>query len=106
MASRAGDAAACSQDVCLTIPTLTDLLSFIDSVRQVVFSLFPKATAHAPYVARMGARGGVPIPIFVRLVWRSRHDGVKFEKTPVQLIQLRDIYLEWGFDPTTDKIFD
>ncbi len=54
----------------------------------------------------MGARGGVPIPIFVRLVWRSRHDGVKFEKTPVQLIQLRDIYLEWGFDPTTDKIFD
>ena len=90
----------------MTLPTLTEFLSVIDSVRKIVFSLFPKATAQAPYVARMSARGAVPVPIFVRLVWRSRHEGVTFERTPVQLIQLRDIYLEWGLDPTGDKIFD
>ena len=106
ISARKNAQAPCTQDYCGTLPTLTDFYTLLESVRRVVDELFPAARAQAPYVARMAARGMVPVPIFVRLLWRTRHKGVVFTASQVQLIQLRDMYLECGFDPTTDRIFD
>ena len=106
MSSRRTQQAACTQDYCLTLPTMADFYDFLGSVKRLIVELFPAAKAQAPYVARMAARGAIPVPIFVRLLWRSRHKDIKFTATQVQLLQLRDMYLESGFDPKDDRIFD
>jgi hypothetical protein len=51
----------------------------------------------------MGATGGVPVPIFIRLAWRQRYTGVKFEATNKQLGQLIDLYMHYSLDWATDK---
>lgn len=106
MSNRKDQRAACTQDYCLTLPTMADFYEFLGSVRRIIVELFPAAKAQAPYVARMAARGAIPVPIFVRLLWRSRNKDIAFRATQIQLIQLRDMYLECGFDPTEDRIFD
>jgi len=78
-------------------------LSMIESVRTTIDALFPSTAVKAPFVADMSAIGGVSVPIFIRLAWRQRYIGVKFEATNKQLGQLIDLYMSYSFDWTTDK---
>lgn len=97
-------ASVCDQtDTCLTGPTMAAFLSMIESVRSTINNLFPTTAVKAPFVAAMGATGGVPVPIFIRLAWRVRYTGVKFEATNKQLGQLIDLYMHYSLDWTTDK---
>jgi len=72
------------------------------AVQNVVEKLFPQAQAQAPWVAQMSARGGIPVPYFIRLAWRKRFVGETFIGTPIQIGQLKDTYLEYQMDWRTD----
>jgi len=74
----------------------------MESLRTTIYRLFPATEARAPFIAPMGATGGVPVPIFIRLAWRKRYTGVKFEGTNIQLGQLIDLYMSYSLDWTTD----
>jgi hypothetical protein len=96
-------APVCNQvDTCLTVPTMAAFLSMIESLKTTLDKLFPATEAKAPFVAPMSATGGVPVPIFIRIAWRQRYIGVKFEGTNIQLGQLIDMYIRYGFDWMTD----
>ena len=97
-------APVCNQvDTCLTGPTMAAFLAMIESLRTTIDKLFPATELKAPFVAPMGATGGVPVPIFIRLAWRKRYTGVKFEGTNIQLGQLIDLYMSYNLDWKTDK---
>jgi hypothetical protein len=78
-------------------------LSMIESLRTTIDKLFPAIDTKAPFVASMSATGGVPVPLFIRLAWRQRYIGVKFEGTNIQLGQLIDLYMQYRLDWSTDK---
>ncbi len=60
----------------------------------------------AEFIAKMSARCTVPPVIFVRLVWRQEYSDTRFEITnAIQRLQIKDIYLRYGFDHTADPIF-
>ncbi len=59
--------------------------------------------AVADFIAQMSARCTVPPVIFA---WRQEYDGVRFDITnAIQRLQIKDIYLRYGFDHTADPIF-
>lgn len=89
-------------DICQPIPTLDAILKLVVATTYVVDQFFPKEKAMAPYVAKMGFRGAVPIPIFVRLAWKKQYPGVTYDNTRIQILQLKDVYLQYGFDWKTD----
>ena len=94
----------CQQtDTCLTGPMMSAFLSMIESVRSTIKNLFPSTAVKAPFVAAMGATGGVPVPIFIRLAWRQRYTGCIFEMTNKHLGQLIDLYMHYSLDWRTDK---
>ncbi len=96
----------CSSDICLVIPTLSELIAVIESVTNVVDLFFPTAHARAPYIATMGAKGALPPSIFVRLAWRKTNPGVTFKGNRIQKLQIMDLYIQYGLNWTPDKLFN
>lgn len=94
-------------DTCLTNELLAAFLDMTVYVKAVVNELFPAAIVSATYVSNMGAIGGIPASYFVRLVWRKRHPGETFFGSPIQIGQIRDIYLEYNLaiNPAKDQLF-
>ena len=78
----------------------------IMKVQQSLQQYFEVMRVVSQMVARMTARGRVPIPIFVRLYWREYNPNVKFDiNNPIHRLQIKDIYLLYGWDYRTDPIF-
>lgn len=93
-------------DVCLTGDLLTGIFGLITALKQTVTDLYPTGRAMANYIAKMSARGSVPVPLFIRLAWRKEHPTIAFDSTRLQLLQIKDLYLSYGFDWTQDKLFE
>jgi len=96
-----------AKNVCLTTDLLSAFYEMTTTIRSVVEQLFPAAHATSAYIANMSAIGGIPPAYFVRLAWRQMYPGETFTGTPVQVLQLEDIYLQYDLviDPTKDKLF-
>jgi len=94
-------------DTCLTNELLAAFLDMTVYVKAVVNELFPATIVPATFVSKMGAIGGIPASYFVRLVWRKRHPGEIFFGSPIQVGQIRDIYLEYNLaiNPLKDQLF-
>ena len=62
--------------------------------------------AVSEFIAKMNAKCIVPPVIFVRLVWRESYKGVSFNiNNAIHRLQIKDIYLTYGFDHKSDPIF-
>jgi len=81
---------------------MTAFLGLLGELRNTVDFLFPAITAKAPFVAEMTARGYIPATYFVRYAWRQKYPGVVWTGTCIQAGQLKDLYLEFGLDFSTD----
>lgn len=98
---------ACNpMDICLTNDLLVGIFGLVDALKQTVVDLYPTGRAMAEYIAKMSARGGVSVPLFIRLAWRKEHPKDPFDSTRLQLLQIKDLYLRYGFDWKQDKLFE
>lgn len=75
-------------------------------VQQSLQQFFEVTRAVSQFIARMSARGIVPIPIFVRLYWREHNPGVRFDiNNGIHRLQIKDVYLLYGWNYLTDPLF-
>ena len=82
------------------------LESAIFNTERALQQYYEPARAVSEFVAKMSARCTVPPVIFVRLVWRNSFPKEVFDITnPINRLQIKDIYLAFGFDYTGDPLF-
>ena len=75
-------------------------------VQQSLQQFFDPMRAVSQFIAKMSARGFVPIPIFVRLYWREHDPDVRFDiNNAIHRLQIKDIYLMYGWDYRADPLF-
>ena len=70
----------------------------------VIDNFFPSIKAYANVEGNVSAKVAIPLPIFIRLVWIGRNAGEKLNNDPLQIIQLKQIYYEYGMDWETDPL--
>lgn len=75
----------------------------VEAIEKVIKTLFPASEASATFIANMGATGVIKPTIATRLQWRKRYPNDVFSGTEEQKLQLKYIYLEFGWDWRTDK---
>jgi hypothetical protein len=93
-----------------SIPELPTIFRALEStiliVQRTIQRFFPSVTALSQFVADMGARAFVSPALFVRIAWRQAYPGVKFDiENPIQRLQIKDMYLVYGYDWTIDPMF-
>lgn len=91
---------------CMTTELLTQILHVIEQTKIVVDTLYPAAHASATYIAKMTARGFIHPVLFTRIAWRKLYTGQEYTGSLVQIMQIKDIYLSYGLDWTSDTLFD
>ena len=96
----------CVDDLCLTQDLLDNFKMVLTQVEQTVRELFPNIETKAPFYAKMGMTAFLGYPWCVRLIWRSRNEGIIWTGSDDQILQLLDIYLANGWPWTGDKLFD
>ena len=72
-----------------------------------VAQFFPGTTAFARIIAPMGATVTMSPALMMRFIWMKAHPGIIFDPTNQgALLQLQDLYLQYGYDWTTDKVLN
>lgn len=57
-------------------------------------------------IAPMGATVKVSDKVFVRLTWAQQYPGIVFQSDCcLHLLQIKDLYLQFGMDYTNDPLF-
>jgi len=98
-----GTKTACDPTVtCATGPLMMAFLQLVESTRGVVDKLFPAAHVTSKFITPLAARGSIPPLYFIRLAWRQKFKGVEWVGTCIQAGQLKDLYLEFGLDFSSD----
>jgi hypothetical protein len=77
-------------------------LQLVESTRGVIDKLFPAAQVKSVFITPLAARGGIPPIYFIRLAWRQKFKGVEWVGSCIQAGQLKDLYLEFGLDFSSD----
>jgi hypothetical protein len=93
-----------------TIPSLdivfTSIAKTILTVQKTIQRFFPSAKVVSEFIADMGARMYVSPALYVRITWRQMYAGATFNiENPLQRLQIKDIYLMYGYDWTKDPLF-
>lgn len=94
-----------AEDLCKSDETISNLYDIVSILETIVDEFFPDENIAAPYIANMSACAYVTPPVLARIIWQRRHPGECFKKCPIQILQLKDIYLEYVLDPTGDPLF-
>lgn len=81
---------------------LNSLKSTVGVLISVIDKLFPNITAQAPITGSLGAVTQVPPIMFCRLIWAHKNPGDVFTNTELQIIQLKQIFLQYGLDWRAD----
>lgn len=85
---------------------LLALSSLFSALENAVTVFFPSSSIVAPMIAPMGATVMVSDKVFVRLTWAQQYPGVVFQPDCLlQLLQIKDLYLQFGMDYSKDMIF-
>jgi hypothetical protein len=85
---------------------LLALSSLFSALENAVMVFFPSSSIIAPLVAPMGATVKVSDKVFVRLTWCQQNPGIVFQSDSLfQLLQIKDLYLQFGMDYTNDPLF-
>jgi hypothetical protein len=74
--------------------------------QQALQQYYQPDRAVSEFIAKMYARCSVPPTIFVRLAWREQYPTTVFNiNNPFHRLQIKDIYLIYGFDYLKDPLF-
>ena len=87
------------------LPACPDICGTYIAVERLIYNFqlaikefFPSFTAVSTFIANMSGRASVPPTIFVRLAWRTVHDGVAFDiKNAIHRLQIKAIYIQYGW---------
>lgn len=83
------------------------LLTLLTKMRANIEKYFPVAEVNLGLTGRMNLTMKVPPVMMVRLIWRDRNPTAKQDRyDPFYLNALRDIYLEYMWDPMTDPLLN
>lgn len=76
-----------------------DKIKEISSVLiDIIDKMFPSISAKAQVEGNISAKTRCPPELFCRLIWAHKNPGDVFKNTELQIIQLKQIYLQYGFD--------
>lgn len=82
------------------------LTVFFSALENAINFFIPSTSILAPMIAPMGAKATVSDKVFVRLVWRQEYPGAVFHPDNLlQRLQIKEIYLQYGMDYTSDPLF-
>jgi hypothetical protein len=86
---------------------LKDLTETVSQTAVNVELFFPGSTAFANLVAPMGATLTMSPALMMRFLWMKAHPGIIFDSmNHTALLQLKDLYLKYGYDWTTDRVLN
>lgn len=96
----------CNTNLCSDMFPLDTYLNSLESTVGVLISvidkMFPNFTGQANVKGSLSSVTKLKPPIFCRLIWTYTHPGESFTDTEAQIIQLKQIYLQYGIDWRTD----
>ena len=86
--------------------TLTDLLALTAITKISVDRFFPLIVVNAPMMTTLDAAIDLSPPLFVRYMWILENPKKTFVMNELNINVLKDIYLQYGFDWTTDPVLN
>jgi len=108
---RQNAAVASSKNACYDpCPGLFDVFLALEqtifNTQRALQQYYQPARAVSDFIARMTARCAIPPVVFVRLAWRNSHSTELFNiNNPINRLQIKDIYLAYGFEYRNDPLF-
>jgi hypothetical protein len=85
--------------------TLTDLLALATITKTSIDRFFPAAKLYAPFKSSVDAIIEVSPALYTRIIWSEQNESIKYDPTSsIHIYELKDIYIQSGFDWTTDPV--